>query len=168
MTRKPKYARNSSEITKIYTKRTQGDESGPGFWSFLFAVGVSAFDEIQDEKDSRKETVTKLDKINSVARDVAVTVAVGAAESSAASRTPKSLEDLQYLPQELFKGGTIRPGQSMRGKIFIRSNYELDYCRIVVPIRKQENVFDFINTKMLNKISRRQAREWSLSSASTQ
>lgn len=141
LTMKRQFA-NSPEMTrKLYREKVQTRAAGAVLFA-LIGVAVVIYDAEKDEDDSKKESWSKKDEKKSFARDLLVDAALITSEISKEAFL-QAKEDRQYIPYELFPECKIKPGESVRGKIFIPMESSYRYSRIVVPLVDTDYVFDF-------------------------
>ena len=135
------FAADPSSIQRFYLDKAKEKKVEAGIFAVL-AVGLILFDIAQDSKASGKEMSTSRDAWNSIGRDVAVNIAVIAADVAQSSAQQTAAES-HFLPYELFPECTIKPGASVRGKIFLPAESSHRYVRMIVPLSDTDYVFDF-------------------------
>jgi hypothetical protein len=141
LTMKRQFA-NSPEMTqKIYHEKLKTRAAGAVLFA-LIGVAAAIYDADKDAEDSKKESWSKKDDRKAFARDLLVDAALISSEISKEAFL-QAKEDRQYIPYELFPACTIKPGQSVRGKIFIPIESSYRYSRIVVPLTDADYIFDF-------------------------
>lgn len=135
------FANSPAETKKIYADEAKV-KSGAATFFTLLAVGLVVYDAAKDSKDYYKENWTKKDEEKSVGRDVLVATTLQVSNLTASSAY-NAQEDNHYIPFELLPECTIKPNDSVRGKIFIPIEYSYRFSRVVVPVGDKDYVFDF-------------------------
>jgi hypothetical protein len=138
------FAADPYSIEEFYIEKAKSKKVGAGIFMAL-ALGVMAYD-IAKDSDSGSKEITTRSEINSFGRDVMVTAAFAAADVAKASAS-QTAEESHYLPYELFPECTIKPGGSMRGKLFLPRESSYRFVRVVVPLSDTDYVFDFRRSK---------------------
>jgi len=140
LTMKRQVANSPSETRRLYEEKAKSKAS----LNILFAVvgaGLMIYDAVKDSEDAQQETWTKKDENKAIGRDILVSIALTASE--VAESSAYQAEDARnYLPYELFPECGIKPGGSIRGKIFIPMESSYRFSRVVIPINNIDYIFD--------------------------
>jgi len=134
------FADSPGEVDRVYRQKSR-NKAGASVFLAILATGLVIYDEVKDSNDSKKETWTKKDQRNAAGRDLLTNVAITAAEVARADALEAN-EDNYYLPYELFPVCSIKQGESVRGKIFIRVENSYRYSRLLIPLPDTDYVFD--------------------------
>lgn len=134
-------ARSPDFILNFYQQRERTRQTMAVIFSVL-SVGVMVYDAVEDNKDARKTVVTESDVNRAVQRDAAVVASVAVADAAGHSAQAMAQENY-FLPREVFPDVLLPAGERQRGKIFVPSEINMRYLRLVVPIGRVEYVFDF-------------------------
>jgi hypothetical protein len=138
---KRQFANSADETKRLFRKKKESTLSGAGILLGLLAVGLAVYDAEKDKEDSEKETLSRREKNEDIARDIVVAVAQTASE--AAFEVSKEEREEEFIvPYKLFAESTILASDSVRGQIFLPKQ-SFEYQRIVVPVGSYDYVFDF-------------------------
>ena len=141
LTKTRQFANSPAETRNIYQEKVKSKES----FIVLFAVlgaGLIIYDAVKDSEDSQKEKWAKKDVNKAIGRDALVSIALTASDVAEQSAY-QAEEDNYYLPFELFPECEIKPGASVRGKVYVPIETSYRYSRVVVPLLNTDYVFDF-------------------------
>ena len=134
-----------AEVNDLYEKKLKKGKT-MGILMAVAAVGLVAYDIAADARDYSASEWTAADARKSVTRDaitastlLALDIASGANEAS----YYKTVENLHYLPDEIFRTSVIAGGDSYRGKVYLKNDLLNKYYRINVPVEGTSYVFDF-------------------------
>jgi hypothetical protein len=141
LTMRRQFANSPAQTKRIYDDEAKLKTGAATFFTLL-AVGLVVYDAAKDSKDYYKETWTKEDEQKSIGRDLLVSTTIQVANVTASSAY-HAKEDNHYIPFELLPECTVKPNDSVRGKIFIPIEYSYRFSRVVVPVAGMDYVFDF-------------------------
>lgn len=135
-----------TQINRMF-KTKANEAQAAGFALFLLGAAISAYTEIEDEKDAKKEKWTEKDEKKALTRELVSAVSLATVDVlSEVANTSKerALTELRYLPDELFDREIIYPNESYYGKVFFRKpGIVHKYQRVVIPMEGDSFQFDF-------------------------
>jgi hypothetical protein len=138
---KRQYANSPERTRKMYREKMISQARTAAFLIGLVTVAVAVYDAEKDDRDSKKESLSKKEENESIGRDLLVSVAESATEA-AIEVANEAKEDNSDIPYKLFIESNIMPEDTVRGKIFLpKESYR--YSRVIVPIGNFDYVFDF-------------------------
>ncbi len=132
------------EVNDFYEQKLK-TKAEVGVLLAVLGAGLIIYDAVMDAEDYSDENWTREKERNSITRDL-VTISSLAAMSVVSDINDheyvKTLEDLEYLPQEMLIANTVKQGERVRGKIYVRNVYLYKYYRLIVPFENVSFVFD--------------------------
>ena len=134
-------ARSPDFVLNYYRERERARQTAAVIFTVL-SVGVMVYDAVEDNKDARKPVIKEGDVNRAVQRDAAVLASAALADVAGQS-VQAMTEENYFLPREIFPDVLLPSGERQRGKLFVPSEVNMRYLRIVVPIGRVEYVFDF-------------------------
>lgn len=133
------------EVNTIYENKLKSKKT-LGVLMAIAAVGLVVYDLAEDANDFSSAEWTYADAHRSATRDaitVGSLVALDVASDINGMSYYRTVEDLAFLPDEIFMKSVIAGGDSYRGKVYINNELVNKYYRIAVPVEGTTYIFDF-------------------------
>ena len=133
------------EVNNFFRKRIRSQRAAQ---TALLVIGVALAvnDAIQDSKDWNQEFWTHADVQRAATRD-AVTfgglVAADLISQTIEAEKIRTIEDLQFLPDEYLSKTIIYTKASARGRLYFQNEKGYSHYRIIVPLEGKEYIFEF-------------------------
>ncbi len=139
------WAMSPQLVNKYYEEKIKAKDAAMAFLAIV-GVGLIVNDIVQDSAPITSED----DLDRAIARDGLTALgllAVDAAGTAVDVSKYQDVEELDYLPEELFVKKQIEPGERYHGKVMFKKSEYFRYYRMILPVKGVHLIFDFRRAK---------------------